>query len=179
MDRNCPSNYVEMTSSSLSTTQSWLRHFDKYPSGPSSSTPLVQPILTPRFAISCTPELLSALGKIAASRTPSFAIQTHLSENKSEVALTKELFPDCRTYAGVYEKFGLLGPGTILAHCVHLDDEERDVISRSGAGISHCPTSNVHLNSGAAEVAKMLEAGIKVSPSSPYVSSTTGNLADS
>jgi guanine deaminase len=174
MDRNCPPTYTETTESCISSTKSWLSHFDKFTSPSSSdsgsgsdqsvpSPPLVQPILTPRFAISTTPEVLAFIGKLAHSRSPSIAIQTHLSENPAEVEFTKQLFPDCETYAGVYDKYDLLGPGTILAHCVHLDDKEREVISKRGAGISHCPTSNTHLNSGAADVGKMLRAGIKVS----------------
>ncbi|RSH90044.1 hypothetical protein EHS25_001377 [Saitozyma podzolica] len=173
MDRNCPPTYTETTESCISSTKSWLSHFDKFTSPSSSdsgsgsdqsvpSPPLVQPILTPRFAISTTPEVLAFIGKLAHSRSPSIAIQTHLSENPAEVEFTKQLFPDCETYAGVYDKYDLLGPGTILAHCVHLDDKEREVISKRGAGISHCPTSNTHLNSGAADVGKMLRAGIKV-----------------
>jgi guanine deaminase len=164
MDRNCPPTYTETTESCISSTKSWLSHFDKFTSPSSSdsgsgsdqsvpSPPLVQPILTPRFAISTTPEVLAFIGKLAHSRSPSIAIQTHLSENPAEVEFTKQLFPDCETYAGVYDKYDLLG----------LDDKEREVISKRGAGISHCPTSNTHLNSGAADVGKMLRAGIKVS----------------
>lgn len=157
MDRNCPQNYIESSAeTSLSATHDFLSHFSLSPDA------LVQPILTPRFAISCTPQLLNDLGELSRSHDPPLAVQTHLSENPAEVVFAKELFPDCGTYAGVYEKYGLLHSGTILAHCVHLDDEEREVISRTGAGIAHCPTSNINLNSGSARVQKMLDSGIKV-----------------
>jgi guanine deaminase len=88
-----------------------------------------------------------------------------MSENKLEILLVADQFKDedCHTYASVYEKYGLMGDGTILAHCVHLDAQEREVIRRTGAGVSHCPSSNLFLSSGAARVRDLLNEGIKVS----------------
>lgn len=126
-----------------------------------ASQPLVHPILTPRFAISCTSDLLRSLGKLAAD-DPSLAIQTHISENPKEIDFTLSLFPDCTSYAGVYKEFGLLSKRTILAHAVHLTNEEMDIIRETEAGISHCPTSNFYLNSGVARVGELLDRGIKV-----------------
>jgi len=97
-----------------------------------------------------------------AADDPDLAIQTHISENASEIKLTLELFPECSTYAGVYHHFGLLRPKTILAHGCHLGDDELELIRRTGAGISHCPTSNFNLRSGMAHVGDMLDKGIKV-----------------
>lgn len=122
---------------------------------------LVQPCVTPRFAISCTDDLLAGLGRLCAD-DPKLAIQTHISENALENDQTRELFPQCETYAGVYDSFGLLREGTILAHAVHLSLEELDLIKSRGAGISHCPTSNMNLQSGAGKVVDMLDRGIKV-----------------
>jgi guanine deaminase len=165
MDRSSPPNYIETTSDSLASTKSFIAHFDSFSSG--NGTPLVQPIITPRFAISCTPDLLRGLGELAHSRTPSIAIQTHMSENLKEIATVKDMFKDecggCETYAGVYERYGLLGDGTILAHCVHLDEAERAVLRRTGSGVSHCPSSNLFLNSGAARIRDLLHDDIKVS----------------
>ncbi|KAF8505330.1 hypothetical protein JB92DRAFT_2683370, partial [Gautieria morchelliformis] len=76
------------------------------------------PILTPRFALSCTDDLLSGLGKLP-QRHP-----THISENTAEILLTASLFPAHASYAAVYDDFGLLGPTTILAHGCHLSDTE-------------------------------------------------------
>ena len=165
MDRLCPPTYIETTDSSLATTHSFLSHFDTLPAPPSGSPPLVQPIITPRFAVSCTPALLQGLGDIAVSREPSYAVQTHMSENKLEILLVADQFKeeDCHTYAGVYEKYGLMGEGTILAHCVHLDKQEREVIKRTGAGVSHCPSSNLFLSSGSARIRDLLNEDIKVS----------------
>ncbi|KAJ6630609.1 hypothetical protein B0H10DRAFT_1982024 [Mycena sp. CBHHK59/15] len=138
MDRNSPSHYIEP-----------------------SAEPLVQPILTPRFAITCTSSLLTSLGALAAS-DPNLRIQTHISENPTEVDFTMSLFPGCSSYAGVYDSFGLLRSNTILAHAVHLNDEEISLVAERKAGISHCPTSNFNLNSGVAKIGQYLDRGIKV-----------------
>jgi guanine deaminase len=132
------------------------------------SEPLVYPILTPRFAISCTDALLTSLGALASS-DPSLHIQTHISENPSEVAFTKSLFPACSSYTDVYDKHCLLRENTVLAHAVHLDEDEVKLIVKRNAGISHCPTSNFNLSSGVARVGEYLDLGIKVhSPSHNY-----------
>ena len=163
MDRNSPEDYIETTESSLASTKSFISHFDTLPPPPRDQPPLVQPIITPRFALSCTGDLLNSLGELVNSRTPSIAIQTHLSENKKEIASTLEEFPDCELYTEVYDKAGLVGEGTILAHCIHLEDREMEIIRDRKAGISHCPVSNMNLNSGVAEVRKLLDMGIKAS----------------
>ena len=66
------------------------------------------------------------------------------------------------TYAGVYDAYGLLRHNTVLAHAVHLEEEEIEIIQARRAGISHCPTSNFNLRSGVADVGAMLDAGINV-----------------
>jgi len=164
MNRESPPHYIELSSeSSVSDTRqliSYIRDLSKTPLC-AHHEPLVQPILTPRFAISCTDDLLSSLGEVAAS-DPSLRIQTHISENKSEVSFTASLFPAANHYAGVYDMFGLLRNNTILAHAVHLTDDEVDLIKARESGISHCPTSNFNLNSGVAPVGVYLDKGIKV-----------------
>ncbi|CAE6348527.1 unnamed protein product [Rhizoctonia solani] len=126
-----------------------------------NSAPLVHPILTPRFAISCTEDLLNALGDMA-KEDPTLAIQTHISENLGEIGFTLELFPKASTYTDVYKRAGLLTDRTILAHAVHLSNDEMEEIKSCGSGISHCPTSNFYLNSGVARVGEMLDRGLKV-----------------
>ena len=173
MDRHSPSYYVEPSAEqSLKDTRTLIAHIRGLT--PSPAHALVQPILTPRFAISCTPELLASLGALAKD-DPALAIQTHISENASEIKLTKELFPPeilppaedgCErthtTYAGVYDAYGLLRENTVLAHAVHLEHEEIALIKARRAGISHCPTSNFNLRSGCAPVGMLLDQGIKV-----------------
>lgn len=159
MDRNSPDHYREASpEASVADTKALIAHIANYPS---SDLQRVRAILTPRFAISCTPPLLFGLGKLAAS-DPSLRIQTHISENRGEIAFTKELFPDCASYAHVYDKFGLLRGNTVLAHAIHLEPAEVELIKARNAGISHCPTSNFNLSSGVAPVGEYLDKGIKV-----------------
>lgn len=196
MNRESPDYYVEpSTNVSVKSTVelvSYIRSIAGNNSTTSGGTPppLLQPILTPRFAISCTPDLLAALGQLAKSE-PELAIQTHISENEGEVKFTKQLFPpevlprlpdgslrkEPITYADVYDAFGLLRENTVLAHAVHLEDEEVKLIKERKAGISHCPTSNFNLRSGFAKVGMLLDEGIKVS-FSPFQLLGTGSDHD-
>ena len=73
------------------------------------------------------------------------------------------LFPERTSYADVYDHFGLLSERTILAHAVHLEESEVELIKARGCGISHCPTSNFNLRSGMARIGELLDRGIKVS----------------
>ncbi|KAJ5488002.1 hypothetical protein N7530_002302 [Penicillium desertorum] len=123
---------------------------------------LVKPIVTPRFAPSCTRPALQSLGELAASYSPPLHIQTHISENVNELALVKELFPEADSYAAVYDKYNLLTPRTILAHAVHLSADERVLIRDREAKISHCPASNSALGSGICPVRTLLDEGITV-----------------
>ncbi|EJD53527.1 guanine deaminase [Auricularia subglabra TFB-10046 SS5] len=176
MDRESPDHYCEPSvDDSISATKGVISHIRSLGFG-GDGQPLVHPILTPRFAISCTSNLLASLGDLA-KQDPSLAIQTHVSENPSEVAFVKELFPECSTYAQVYDTFGLLRAGTVLAHGCHLDshllnagadegampESEIELIKARGAGLSHCPTSNLNLRSGVARVGEWLDRGLKVS----------------
>ena len=104
-------------------------------------------VITPRFAPTSTPEQLEALGALW-REAPDVLVQTHLSENRAEIAWVRELFPDCPDYLGVYERFGLLGPGAIFGHAIHLEDREIGLLRDSGSGIAHCPTSNTFIGSG-------------------------------
>ena len=103
--------------------------------------------LTPRFAPTSTPEQLAAAGALW-SEYPDILMQTHLSENPKEVAWVADLFPDAPDYFGVYEHFGLVGPGAIFGHAVHLTNRERAAIRDTGSAIAHCPTSNTFIGSG-------------------------------
>jgi len=156
MDSNSPSTYIESSpEASVQDTQAFISHVR------SLGTDLVIPVVTPRFAISCSSELLSRLGNLVHA-DPSLMIQTHISENLAEIELTKKLFPHCKSYADVYDSYGLLRDRTILAHAIHLTDEETHLVKYRDAGISHCPTSNLTLRSGCANVGKYLDLGIKV-----------------
>lgn len=156
MNRNSPEYYCETFDESKKSTMEVINHINKI----DPNHEMVAPILTPRFAPSCTSELLKWLGDLREEHD--LHCQTHVSENKDEVQLVRDLFPDSASYTDVYKDHNLLGERTILAHAVHLSDHERDIIRDSGTGISHCPISNSALTSGEARIRWMLDNGIKV-----------------
>ena len=122
---------------------------------------LVRPIITPRFVPSCTPEMLRACGELAAKYQ--LPVQSHLSENKDEIAWVKELEPESTCYGDAYDRYGLFGQTpTVMAHCVWSDGEELELIKRRGVVVAHCPTSNFNVASGMAPIRKFLDEGVKV-----------------
>lgn len=156
MDNNCPPTYIESSAeASVRDTQELIMYIR------SLGSDHIYPVVTPRFAISCTPDLLARLGALVHS-DPTLTIQTHIAENLAEIELTKKLFPHCSSYADVYDSCGLLRHNTILAHGIYLSDEELYLIKRRGSGISHCPTSNLNIRSGCATIGRYIDLGIKV-----------------
>ena len=121
---------------------------------------LITPIITPRFALSCSSSLLTDLGALA--KETDLPIQTHLSENTSEIELVHKRFPNHDSYSHVYDAFGLLTPKTVLAHCVHLAPIERKLLKERRSKVSHCPVSNTSLSSGLCPVRELLDDGIEV-----------------
>ncbi len=103
--------------------------------------------ITPRFAITSTPEQMD-MAQSLAREFPDCHIQTHLSENLAEIEFAKELYPNLGDYTGIYEKYQLLGPKTLLGHCIHLSDREVGLLSETGAVAVFCPTSNMFIGSG-------------------------------
>ncbi|MBV9959850.1 MAG: 5'-deoxyadenosine deaminase [Acidobacteria bacterium] len=113
----------------------------------------------PRFAISCTRGLLERVARLAVER--GVMIHTHASENRTEIEIVER---ETGQRNVVYlDELGLTGAHVLLAHCVHLDDVEIEVLSRTGTHVAHCPSSNLKLGSGLARVALMLERGVSVS----------------
>ena len=113
----------------------------------------------PRFAISCTPELLSRVARLAHERGA--MVHTHASENRVECELVEEA-TGLRNITYLHS-LGLTGRHVALAHCVHVDDDEIAILKRTNTNVVHCPSSNLKLGSGIAPVKRMLEEGISVS----------------
>ena len=153
----CPDYYREESAeASLNNTKAVVNHIrDKDPNGD-----FVQPIITPRFAPSCTKPLLSSLGELA--RNEHLPIQTHIAETRGEMALVEKMFPETKSYAGVYDSFNLLTPRTVLAHGIYFSKAEMELIASRGSGVSHCPLSNTSLGSGICPVRKLLDHSVKV-----------------
>lgn len=105
----------------------------------------VEIAVTPRFAVSCSPELLAGCGELAAR--VACPVQTHLSETLPECRLVERLH-GCGTYTEVYRRAGLLGPRTILGHGIWLGEDERRTIANAGSVVAHCPTANLFLQAG-------------------------------
>ncbi len=154
MDQNCTDDLRETDAHvSLESTAAWLRETSgKYPNA--------HPILTPRFAPTCSGSLLEGLGKL--QKEYGLPVQSHLSENLSEIAWVQELFPWSSYYGNVYEHYGLFGGDvkTVMAHCVHSSDQEVELMKKNGVYVAHCPQSNINLSSGIAPIRRYLEAGI-------------------
>jgi len=117
--------------------------------------------ITPRFAITSTPEQLEAAGALA-KEFPGCFVQTHLSENDAEIALTRELYPQARDYLDVYDRYGLLGPKSVFGHCIHLSDAEVATMAAKRGVAAFCPTSNLFLGSGLFNEKRLQEAGVPV-----------------
>lgn len=109
--------------------------------------------ITPRFAITSSPEQLEAAGALWREHPGAF-VQTHIAENPREVHEAAKLFPARKNYFDIYEHYGLAGERAVFAHGVHLNDEEFCRCHETGTALSHCPTSNLFLGSGFFSVAK-------------------------
>ncbi|EEZ39042.1 guanine deaminase [Photobacterium damselae subsp. damselae CIP 102761] len=121
----------------------------------------LQYAITPRFAPTSSPEQLNAAGKLRLEY-PEVYVQTHLSENKSEIEWVKSLYPDREGYFDVYEHYGLAGKKSIFAHSIHLTDKEWSDFERTDSVMSFCPTSNLFLGSGLFNIEKAEKHNIRI-----------------
>lgn len=126
----------------------------------SVNTPLVMPVVTPRFVPTCTSDMMQFLGDL--SLKFGLPVQSHMSESMNEIEWVKSLHPDQQSYAEVYEVYNLLHPRAFMAHCCHSSEEEIQVIKRTGCGVVHCANSNFMLSSGIMDVRRFISEGIPV-----------------
>jgi guanine deaminase len=117
--------------------------------------------ISPRFAITSSPAQMEAVETLAREH-PDLHIQTHASENLAEVELARELYPNLPDYIGIYERYHLLGPKTLLGHCIHLSHRETQVLSESGTVAVFCPTSNLFIGSGMFDYQRLRLHGVRV-----------------
>ncbi|MBB5203154.1 guanine deaminase [Inhella inkyongensis] len=120
---------------------------------------------TVRFAPTSSEAQLALAGELLAAHPGSY-LQTHVAENRAEVQWVRELFPSDRSYLGVYERHGLLGPRSTLAHGIWLDERDRAVLRDTQAVIAHSPTSNLFLGSGLFDWRGRAADGIRLSVAS-------------
>ena len=157
MDRNCPDYYSEHTpENGEAETRRWLECCRE------AGFARVHPILTPRFTPSVTDAYMERIGKLAAEF--GVPMQSHLSENRSEIEWVKALCPDTENYAETYARFGLFGGDcrTIMAHCIYCPEEEDRMMKEGGVFIAHCPTSNENVIAGIAPAARYLRQGYEI-----------------
>lgn len=174
MDRNSPPHYIE-PSAEVAAAESTL-FVDNVLASRAKEEPaglgvggkrpaLVTPAVIPRFAPSCTPELMRSLGALsrrgdgAGDKLP---VHTHLSENASECAWVAEMHPEASCYADVYKRSGLLHERSYFAHCCHCNRTERALLGTHGAGVVHCAASNFLVGGALCNVRRWLEEGVPV-----------------
>lgn len=115
---------------------------------------------TPRFAVTCSARLMTEASKL--SEKYGAYLQTHLAENREEIDVVRQRFPEQASYTDVYGACGLLTERSVFAHCIHLEDGEIARLAESRAVVAHCPTSNLFLGSGIMPLDQLQDAGLRI-----------------
>ena len=153
MDRNAPDSIIKTKDELIEGTEYLIKKY--------MNEKLVKPIITPRFAPTCSEELLKKLGILA--QKYNLPVQSHLDENVDEIKWVNNLFLKIKNYAEVYDTYGLFGQTpTVMAHCIYLDNDEIDLVKKNNVMLVHCPDSNINLRSGIMPVRKYLDMGIPI-----------------
>jgi guanine deaminase len=153
MNRNGPPGLLEPAREAISASRDLIRRWH--------GTGRQRYAVTPRFAITSTGEQLAEAGTLL-KEFPTVLMQTHLDENLNEIATVKALFPDDPSYTAVYGRFGLLGPRSLMGHCIHLDDAEVALMRDTRSVAVFCPTSNLFIGSGLFNYKRLSEAGVRI-----------------
>ena len=154
MNRHCPKGLSESVEDMVQGYEALIAEYN-------NPEALVRPIITPRFIPSCTPEMLQACGELAAKY--GLPVQSHLSENRDEIAMVMSLEKESTCYGDAYNRYGLFGQTpTVMAHCVWTEGEELELMKRQGVMVAHCPTSNFNVASGMAPIRQFLDEGLSV-----------------
>ena len=166
MDRNAPDYLLESAADSYDGSRALLQKWH--------GRGLLKYAITPRFAPTSTPEQLELAGALK-REFPDAYVHSHISENRNEIRWVQELFADAE-YADVYDRYGLLGEKTVLAHGVWLTEEELDLLARRGSKIAHCPNSNLFLGSGLFRLHHVLGSGVRVGLGTDIGAGTTPSM---
>jgi guanine deaminase len=154
MNRHCPKGLSESVEDMVQGYEALIAEYN-------NPEALVRPIITPRFIPSCTPEMLQACGDLAAKYD--LPVQSHLSENREEIAMVMSLEKESTCYGDAYYRYGLFGQTpTVMAHCVWTEGEELELMKRQRVMVAHCPTSNFNVASGMAPIRQFLDEGLSV-----------------
>ncbi len=153
MDRHCPDYLRDTAESSYDESQALIERWH-------GSDRLLYAV-TPRFAPTSTERQLELAGRLLDDH-PGVYLQTHVAENRAEVAWVKEVFPWSRSYLDVYDRFGLVRERAVYGHCIYLDDVDRARMASAGAAMSFCPTSNLFLGSGLFDIGAARAHGVRI-----------------
>ncbi len=153
MDRNCPEALRDSPQTGYDETKALIEKW--HGRGRANYA------ITPRFAITSTPEQMEMVGALAAE-FPDVYVQTHLSENMDEIAFTMELYPERADYLEVYEHYGLLGDKSLFGHAIHLSEREIGAMVETASVAVSCPTSNLFLGSGLFDHDRLNKAGVPI-----------------
>jgi guanine deaminase len=164
MDREAPAELCESAEAGLAATERLIERWHR-------STDRLWYAVTPRFAVSCSPALLSGAARLA--RKYDTFVQTHCNESAGEITRVRELFPDAAHYTAVYDTAGLLGERTVLAHSIHSDDTQLALLAERGCVVAHCPDSNLFLGSGRFPLEQHEKHGLRIALGSDVGAGTT------
>ncbi|MBE0412512.1 guanine deaminase [Yoonia sp.] len=153
MDRNAPDTLRDTAQTAYDDSKALLEKWH--------GVGRAQYAITPRFSPTSTPDQLAALGALWAEH-PDCLMQTHLSEQLSEIAWVRDLFPAARDYLDTYETFGLLGARGLYGHAIHLEPREVDRLAEIDAAVVHCPTSNTFIGSGLFDLMRLAQASLRI-----------------
>ncbi|MGL4858979.1 MAG: guanine deaminase, partial [Enterobacteriaceae bacterium] len=169
MDRNAPEYLMDTAESSYQQSKALIERWHK-------KDRLLYAV-TPRFAPTSSPEQL-AMAQRLLQEYPDVYLQTHLSENKDEIAWVKSLFPERKNYLDVYHHYGLTGKRSVFAHGIHLHQDEWQCLHDTDSAIAFCPTSNLYLGSGLFRLHEAWRYRIKVGMGTDIGAGTTFNLLE-
>jgi guanine deaminase len=153
MDRNAPAALIEAARDPIAASRELIERWH--------GVGRQRYAVTPRFAITSTDEQLAAAGALL-SEFPTVLMQTHLDENRGEIESVKRLFANDASYAAVYARCGLLGPRSLLGHCIHLGDDEVALLRDTRSVAVFCPTSNLFIGSGLFDYRRLATAGVRI-----------------
>lgn len=153
MDRNCPDFLRDTAETGYADSQALIERWH--------NRDRLLYAITPRFAPTSTPAQMALAGRLFREH-PGVFLQSHLAENRAEVAWVAQLHPEARSYLDVYERAGQLGMRAVFAHCLWLDDTDRLRMAERGAAMSFCPTSNLFLGSGLFDLRRARALGVRV-----------------
>lgn len=167
MDRNAPDYLTETPEQSYQQTRELIERWHNHHR--------LSYALTPRFAPTSSPELLSKVKQLKEAY-PDTWLHTHLCENLQEIAWVKSLFPEHKGYLDVYHQYQLTGRRSVFAHCIHLEQEEWDCLHHTDSAIAFCPTSNLFLGSGLFNLKTCWQKGVKMGIGTDVGAGTTFNM---